>query len=277
MKRHLLRLLAHLGLIAVTIAVLYPVLWVVQIALTPGATLADLGDAQLSLQNFEDVLGHTDSQGNWLFGRQLLNSLIVSLATTAVGVTLSISAAYALSRMRFPGREGFLRTLLVTQMFPGVAVAIPLYYLLDKLGLLNTMAGLTLVYATSSVPFCVHLLKGYFDTIPKELEEAAALDGASPGLIFWKVVLPLARPGIAVTALFSFLGAWNEYILAATYLGKETAYTLPVALQQYVGEYTTEWGKFAAGAILVSLPVCALFYALQRHLVSGLTAGSVKG
>ena len=277
MKRLLLRILATLGLIAITIAVLYPVLWVIQIALTPGATLADLSNADLSLQNFWEVLAHKDTQGRWLFGRQILNSLVVSTATTAIGVTLSISAAYALSRMRFPGREGFLRTLLVTQMFPGVAVAIPLYYLLDKLGLLNTMLGLTLVYATSSVPFCVHLLKGYFDTIPKELEEAAALDGASPGLIFWKVVLPLARPGIAVTALFSFLGAWNEYILAATYLGKETAYTLPVALQQYVGEYTTEWGKFAAGAILVSLPVCALFYALQRHLVSGLTAGSVKG
>jgi arabinogalactan oligomer/maltooligosaccharide transport system permease protein len=223
------------------------------------------------------VLSTTDSQGNWLFGRQLWNSLIVSSVTTLIGVSLSVSAAYALSRLRFVGRDSFLRMLLITQMFPTVAVAVPMYYLLDHLGLLNSTLGLALVYATTAVPFCTHLLKGYFDTIPKELEEAAALDGASPRAIFFRIVLPLAKPGIAVTALFSFLTAWNEFILAATFIGEETAYTLPVALQYYVSDFQTQWGKFAAGAILVSLPVAALFYALQCHLVSGLTAGSVKG
>jgi arabinogalactan oligomer/maltooligosaccharide transport system permease protein len=277
MKKALLRVLAHLGLMGVSAAVLYPVLWVLRIALTPGATLAMSGDFEPGLDNFAGVLGTTDLAGRWLFGRQLLNSLAVALATTAVGVTLSVTAAYALSRMRFPGRGGFLRMLLVTQMFPGVAVAIPLYYLLDQLGLLNSMVGLTLVYATTAVPFCTHLLKGYFDTIPREIEEAAALDGAQPARIFLRIVLPLARPGIAVTALFSFLAAWNEFILAATFLGEETAYTLPVALQQYVGDYGVQWGRFAAGAVLVSVPVAALFYALQRHLVTGLTAGGVKG
>jgi arabinogalactan oligomer/maltooligosaccharide transport system permease protein len=277
MKTRLLRLFSYVALSAVTVLVLYPVLWVLRIALTPGATLASAAEFDPSLQNFAEVLTKTDRAGHWLFGRQLWSSISVSLATTVIGVGLSVGAAYALSRMRFPGREGFLRTLLVTQMFPTVAVAIPLYYLLDRLSLMNSLLGLALVYATTAVPFCAHLLKGYFDTIPKELEEAAALDGAKPRVIFWKVVLPLARPGIAVTALFSFLTAWNEYILAATFLNKETSYTLPVALAQYVGDYSTDWGHFAAGALLVSIPVAALFYALQRHLVAGLTAGGVKG
>jgi arabinogalactan oligomer/maltooligosaccharide transport system permease protein len=276
-KRLLARAATTVVLSLVTVAVLYPVLWVARIALTPGATLSESGPFEPSLENFAEVLGATDGAGRWLFGRQLLNSLVVSAATTIVGVALSLSAAYALSRMRFPGREGFLRSLLVTQMFPGVAVAIPLYYLLDRLGLLNSMLGLTLVYATTAVPFCAHLLKSYFDAIPREIEEAAAIDGAPPRVVFFQIVLPLARPGIAVTALFSFLTAWNEFILAATFLGEETAYTLPLALQQYVGDYGTDWGKFAAGALVVSAPVAALFYALQRHLVAGLTAGGVKG
>ena len=167
--------------------------------------------------------------------------------------------------------------LLVTQMFPGVVMAIPLYILLDALGLLNSMVGLTLVYSTTAIPFCVWMLKGYFDTIPKELEEAAIMDGAGRWTIFTTIILPLARPAIVVTALFSFMTAWNEFILAATFLGDETAFTLPVALQRYVGSFSTEWGRFAAGAIIVSTPVMALFFALQKHLVGGLTAGGVKG
>jgi arabinogalactan oligomer/maltooligosaccharide transport system permease protein len=162
-------------------------------------------------------------------------------------------------------------------MFPGVAMAIPLYILMDRLGLLDALGGLVLVYATTSIPFSVWMLKGYFDTIPKDLEEAALIDGASRLRIFLFIILPLARPAIVVTALFSFMTAWNEFILAATFMNQATSFTLPVALQRYVGDYSTEWGRFAAGAIVVSLPVMALFFALQRHLVSGLTAGGVKG
>ena len=166
---------------------------------------------------------------------------------------------------------------LVVQMFPGTLLLIPLYVILDALGLLDSIAGLVLVYSTTAVPFCVFMLKGYFDTIPKDLEEAAWIDGASRFGLFWHVVLPLSRPAIAVTALFSFMTAWNEYILAETFLNDEASYTLPVVLQHYVGDKSAQWGAFAAGAILVSLPVMALFYLLQRHLVSGLTAGGVKG
>jgi arabinogalactan oligomer / maltooligosaccharide transport system permease protein len=233
--------------------------------------------AEITLDNFGAVLGATDSAGRWLFGRQLLSSLVVSGATTVVGLGLAVTAAYALSRFRFPGRQLGMQTLLVTQMFPATLMLVPLFALLKHLGLLNTHSGLVLVYSTASLPFCVWMLKGYFDTIPRELEEAAIMDGANHAQVFYRVVLPLARPAVAVTALFSFLTAWNEFILAATLLNDASMFTLPVALQRFVGEYKVEWGKFAAGALIVSAPVMALFFALQKHLVGGLTAGGVKG
>lgn len=212
-----------------------------------------------------------------LFFRQLWNSVFVSLITTILGIFLACTAAYAFSRFEFVGRETGLMSFLVSQMFPGTLMMIPLYILISKLGLLNSLLGLTLVYSTTSIPFCVWMLKGYFDTIPREIEEAAIIDGASRTMIFVRIILPLAKPAIAVTALFSFMTAWNEFILAATFMNQESSYTLPVLLQNYVGAHTTDWGHFAAGAILVSLPIVALFYVLQKYLVSGLTAGSVKG
>jgi arabinogalactan oligomer/maltooligosaccharide transport system permease protein len=213
----------------------------------------------------------------WLFGRQLLNSLIVALCTTILGIFLATTAAYAFSRFRFPGRRAGLLSFLVIQMFPGTMMMIPLYILVSSLGLLDQLLGLILVYSTTAIPFCVWMLKGYFDTIPKELEESAIIDGASRFRIFWSIILPLAKPAIAVTGLFSFMTAWNEFILAATFMNDETAHTLPVMLNGFVSATTVEWGHFAAGAIIVSIPVVALFFLLQRHLVSGLTAGGVKG
>jgi len=272
--------LSHGLLLLATLATLYPVLWVLKMALSPSQGF-DLNPipipTEFTLQNFIDVVNTTDSSGGWLFGRQLLNSLVVSAATAAIGMVLATTAGYAFSRWAFPGRDAGMSLFLVTQMFPGVVMLIPLYILLDELGLLDSMAGLALVYASTSVPFCTWNLKGYFDTIPKDLEEAALMDGASRWVTFTQVILPLAKPALVVTGLFSFMTAWNEFILAATLMSDERAFTLPVVLQSYVGEYSTEWGRFAAGAVLVSIPVMILFFALQKHLVEGLTAGSVKG
>jgi arabinogalactan oligomer/maltooligosaccharide transport system permease protein len=272
--------LLHAGLSVLCVVTLYPVLWVVKMALSPtdGLSLTvNPFPSEVTFEHFRVVLMSTDAAGRWVFGRQLLSSIVVSGATTVVGLVLAVSAAYALSRFRFPGKEAGMQALLVTQMFPATLMIVPLYSLLQRLHLLDSLGGLVLVYATSSLPFCIWMLKGYFDTLPRELEEAAIMDGASPGQVFIKVVLPLARPALAVTALFSFMTAWNEFILAATLLNDATSFTLPVALQRYVGEYKTEWGKFAAGALVVSAPVMALFFALQKHLVGGLTAGGVKG
>ncbi len=272
--------LTHALLVGLTVVTLFPLLWVVKMALTPSQDFAMSANplpTAFSLANFEGVLGTTSADGSWLFGRQLFNSLVVSLVTAVLGVTVACTAAYAMSRWEFPGRDRLMGGFLLTQMFPGVVMAIPLYILLDALGLLDSLTGLVLVYSTTTVPFATWNLKGYFDTIPRELEEAAMLDGASRWVTFTRVILPLARPSIVVTGLFAFMTAWNEFILAATLMGDERAYTLPVVLNGYVGEFGAEWGHFAAGAILVSLPVTALFFVLQRQLVEGLTAGGVKG
>ena len=275
------RIAVHLGLVALVTVVLYPVMLVCKKAFEPGGS--DLASSPspiprvVTTEHFRALFGARGSHGELLFLRHTLNSLGIALATTVVGVLLSCTAAYALSRFRFPGRSAGLSTFLVVQMFPATLLLIPLYVVLDYLHLLNSLVGLVLVYSTTAIPFCVWTLKGYFDTLPRELEEAARIDGASPWLIFRRIILPLARPGIAVTALFSFMTAWNEFIMASTFMTSESQFTLPVLIQSSATEHTADYGLFAAGAIVTSLPVMVAFYALQRFLVGGLTAGAVKG
>ena len=265
---------AHAILILASAFALYPVLWVLKLALSPtqgfDASPSPI-PSHVTLGNFAAV---THAPHFW---RQASNSVVVALSTAVIGVGFACTAAYAFARLPFPGKRAALSTLIATQIFPGVAMMIPLYIILDRLGLLDSLAGLVLVYSTTSIPFSTWMLKGYFETLPVELEEAALIDGASRWTLFWKVILPLSRPALAVTFLFSFMAAWNEYILAATFLGRPDHYTLPVVMQRYVGEYGTEWGKFAAGSLMTSSVVIALFFVLQKHLVGGLTAGSVKG
>jgi arabinogalactan oligomer / maltooligosaccharide transport system permease protein len=260
-------------LLAVAFA-LYPVLWVLSTAFSSGVAperrVLPL-PRHPTLQHLVDVVSAPH------FGVQVMNSLVVSLSTAALGVAIALPAAYALSRFAFVGKQNGVRLLLATQMFPMVAAAVPLYIVLATLHLLDTRTGLVVCYATTAVPFAIFQMRGAFDGIPRDLEEAAMVDGATRLGAFIKVVLPAARPAIAVTALFAFMSAYNEFILAATILGKEQALTLPVVLQRYVGEHDAAWGSFAAGSIIVSVPVMALFYVAQRHLVAGLTAGGVKG
>jgi len=273
------QLASHLFLIVFTMITLIPVFWVLRMAFDSQGPTADLSfiPETFTMEHFEAVVTAEDGQGNWVFGHQLWNSVVVSVATTVLGIFLATTAAYAFSRFRFSGRKTGLLAFLVSQMFPGVLMMIPLYVIMQNLGLLNEKMGLVLVYSTTAIPFCVWMLKGYFDTIPKELEESAIIDGASRLTVFVRIMLPLARPAIAITALFSFMTAWNEFVLAYTFMNDELAYTLPVTINSYVDPKKIEWGKFAASSVIVSIPIMALFYALQKNLVGGLTAGGVKG
>lgn len=279
----------HLFVLVMVIVTLYPVLFVITIAFSGGQTLSivDLPQDPTAADRLRAILPWPDnvSAENFRslfadqpYARWLLNSVVISLATTVVGVFLASTAAYAFSRFRFPGRRAGLMMFLVSQMFPATLMLIPLYILIVQvLGLESSYIGLVLMYVQTAIPLCVWMMKGYFDTIPKELEESALIDGASQSVIFFRIVLPLAKPAVAVTALFSFMTAWNEFVQAATFMNKEQMYTAPVGLRFFVSGFSEQWGYFAAGSIIAAIPVVLLFLFLQKYLVSGLTAGAVKG
>jgi len=207
----------------------------------------------------------------------LRNSLVVSAATTGVGLFLALTGAYAFSRFQFRGKRGSMLSFVVVQMFPGAIILIPYYVLFFQLGLINTHMGLVIGYSVTALPFVVWFLKGFFDTIPVDLEEAAMVDGTTQLGAFWRVIVPLAKPAIAVAALFVFLSAWNEWLLAFTFMTSSDNYTLPVGVSSYINPPQVFWNEFAAISILVALPVVVLFIVFQKYLVSGLTVGAVKG
>jgi arabinogalactan oligomer/maltooligosaccharide transport system permease protein len=224
-----------------------------------------------SLDNYRYILG------DGLFVHWAVNSLVVALATTVVGLFLSSTAAYAFSRFRFPAYRPLLQTFLVMQMFPGIILIVPLFNILSSLKLVNTQLGLIIAYCTLAVPFCVYMLKSYFDTIPIEIEEAARVDGLSPFGAFWRIVLPLSLPGLAVTAFYCFLTAWNEFLIANILMTTDTRQTLPVGIARYVGQFQAEWHLLTAASVIILLPTLAVFFFAQRFLISGLTAGGTKG
>jgi arabinogalactan oligomer/maltooligosaccharide transport system permease protein len=260
-------------LLFVAIAV-YPALNVLSISLRPDNRLrsTDLAiiPADWTLNSYVQLFTQQP------FLRWLWNSLIVAAGVTVTGVVLAAIGGYAFSRFRFVGRNATMLAILTTQMFPATMLLLPLYILIAKLHLINTYMGLMVFYTSTALPFCVWQMKGFYDTIPASLEEAARIDGCTRGAAFWRVILPLALPGLVITALFSFMAAWSEYIVAAQVMQDEEMFTLPLGLKSFQASMSTQWGLYAAASILVSLPVVVVFLLLSKYLVSGLTLGSVK-
>ncbi len=264
--------LKHAVLAHILIVVIVPVLWIIDVATSSGNSL--FGGEMFAAptgEHFANILGGDDF---WIWAR---NSIIVSIGTTLLGLCLAIPAGYAFSRFRFKGRGAMMFAFLLVQMFPGIIILVPYFMVMKSLGLLNSALGLILAYSVTALPLCVWMLKGFFDTVPKELEEAALLDGCSQFGVFYRIILPLSLPAIAVTALFSFLAAWNEFLLALTFNTSDEMFTLPVGLASYISETNSAWGDFAAMSLLVAIPVVLLFIVFQKFLIEGLTAGSVKG
>ena len=237
---------------------IYPITRIITISLRPGDQLLSTSLAfipeNFTFNNYVVLLTETDFL-HWMF-----NSLLVSVVVTVTGVALASTSGYALSRYKFVGKGSLMQGLLVTQMFPATMLLLPLYVMLIKLHLLDSYIGIVIIYTATALPFCVWQMKGYYDTIPPTLEEAARIDGASHWQAFTLVILPLAAPALVITALFSFMTAWNEYVVANVVLQDTTMFTLPLGLKMFQGSMTTQWGLYAAGSLLVSIPVCCITY-----------------
>ena len=228
-----------------------------------------------TLRNYTRLVNPAGETGRE-FLRYFWNSFYVSALTTVIGVAIAVPAAYAFSRFRFPGRTFLFFTVLVRNMFPAVVFLMPLFLLMRWMGLVNTHASLILTYLTFGLPLSIWLLKGFFDNIPVQLEQAARIDGATRFQAFLLIVMPLSTPGIIATSIFAFIGAWNEYVYAYTFLSRQESMTLPVGIQRFFTEFATDWPGLMAATFLMSVPVVVLFLVLQKYFVQALTEGAVK-
>jgi arabinogalactan oligomer/maltooligosaccharide transport system permease protein len=261
-------------LVLVVFFAVFPIFFVVQASFRPGnqlySTDLQLWPTDATLANYEYVLTQTQLP-LWLW-----NTIKVGLATMALTLLVTVAAAYALSRFRFRLRSPLLTSMLALQAFPALLALIPIYLIWNTLGLINTHAGLILCYAAGATVFSVWNLKGYFDTIPVDLEEAGMIDGCSPTQAFLRIMLPLARPALAVTALFGFLAGTADFFMVDTLIYDQNLWTAPLGIISLQEGFRTPWGWFAAAGLILAIPVTLLFLALQRNFVSGATAGAVK-
>jgi ABC-type glycerol-3-phosphate transport system permease component len=265
----------YVAMAAIAIFALFPVYWVVITSLKPRSEIytrtPDLWPSDPQWDQYPRVLG----EGH--VGRALLNSLIVAGATTVICLAVGAMAAYALARVRLPLRRALLMLVLMTQMFPLVVLVIPLFVMMRKSNLLGTYWSLIITYLAFTVPLAIWVMRSFILAIPEELEHAARIDGATRLGAMVRVVLPLAAPGLAVTAVLSFLEGWKEFLLALTFLNDEERKTAPVVLQSFVGRGDVDWGAVMATSVLYTLPVALVFVLARKHLMTARTGGAVKG
>lgn len=255
-------------------AMLVPVAWMALSSVTPDARLFQgpaIASAALTWDHYRALSGE---RAFWI---PIRNSLVVAGTTTLITVPIAAGAAYALARLRFRGKALLLAAILSVSMFPQVALVSPLFLLLRTLGLIDTYPGLVLPYLTFAMPLAIWLLVGFFRHLPRDLEEAAMIDGASRLRVLWQIVVPLAAPGVATTAILTFLYCWNEFLFALSFMLRPERQTIPVAIALFRGQYQVPWGQILAAAVVATAPAMAVVIAFQRRIVQGLTAGAVKG
>jgi multiple sugar transport system permease protein len=276
MSRRALYWIAHYLLIGLFVAfAMFPLYWLLKVALTPNELLYGEGirlwPSRTSLEHFRYVLAHSEFP---LFFR---NSLVVSGITAVLATLVSSACGYGLSRFEFRGKGALVALMLITQMFPLVMLIAPMFRLLTPLGLTNSLTGLVIVYTAFNAPFATFLMQSFFDAIPRDLEEAAMIDGATRFGAYRRIILPLTLPGLAATAGFVFTAAWSELLFALMLNSSARASTFPVGLLSFVSKFSVDFGQMMAAGVLALIPACLFFLLIQRFLVRGLTAGAVKG
>ena len=276
MRPRLLGTIAHrLAILAYTAFALFPLFWLLKVSVTPPDLLYSEGvpmwPSRATLDNYSFVLQHTD------FPKYFQNSVIVSGSTAIIVTLLASLAGYALSRFQFRGKPWIIVLMLLTQMFPLVMLVAPIFKMLSPLGLTNSLTGLVVVYVAFNVPFATFLMQSFFDGIPRDLEEAAMIDGATRFRAFRQIILPLTLPGVAATLGFVFTAAWSELLFALMLISGAASSTFPVGLLSFVSKFAVDFGQMMAAGVLALIPACLFFLLIQRYLVQGLTAGAVKG
>jgi multiple sugar transport system permease protein len=274
-QQRIFNLLIVLVLIAGIIIAVAPMLYMVGTAFKGAAYVQEFPPRFIpenpTLENFEVAFSSRN------FGRAFLNSTFVALSTAGLVTLFASMMAYAFARLEFVGKNVIFTGLLLMLMVPGVVLLIPQFILAKNLGLMNSLPGLVLVYSAGPLAFNTFLLRGFLENLPRELEESAVIDGANPVTIFLRIVLPLALPAISTVAVFSFLGAWDEYLLALNFITDESLRTLPIAIANFRGQHATNWGLVFAASLSAVVPTVVMFIFFQRYFIQGLTSGAVRG
>jgi len=280
LRRRLLKVSHFVGLFLAMCIICIPGLWVVLNSFRPTVEIMAKPPvwipSELNLDNYRAMFGGIGEGGVPVL-TYFWNSLVISLTSTVIALLVGMAGGYAFARYRIPGKGAIFVGLMVTRAVPGVALSLPLFILFGRMGIIDTHFGMILVYVAMNVPFTIWLIDGFFRQVPKELAEAAEIDGCPRWQAFWKVEFPVARSGIASAGIFAFLTSWNEYALASQLTRSLNSKTMPVGLMDFTSQFTLNWGGMCALAVLMIIPALVLTFLVQKHLIAGLTFGGVKG
>lgn len=279
-RRNLLKAAHTVGLFLAMVVICLPGIWIMLTSLRPPVEIMAKPPVwiprELSLDAYVAMFSGVGKGGIPVL-EYFRNSLIISITSTVIAIAIGMAGGYAFARFRFRGKSGMFLGLMLTRTVPGIALSLPLFFVYAKLGIIDTHFGMILAYVALNIPFTIWLIDGFFRQVPKDLAEAAQIDGCTRWQAFWQVEFPLAGPGIASAAIFAFLTSWNEFALASQLTRSVNSKTLPVGLLDYTAEFTIDWRGMCALAVVMIIPALTLTFIVQKHLVSGLTSGAVKG